>query len=502
MPYVPLALPPGIYRNGTKYQSLGRWYEGNLVRWSQGALGPVGGWERKQVTNPSVADINVTDPIRGMIAWRANDQTPWMAYGTKSKVYVFSEGVQTEITPVGFTAGAVDAAMVAGTYGNSLYGQLNYGEGDLAQETLVEANTWQLDTFGQYLVGCAYSDGKLYVWDLNTGNDFAAMTNAPTGQVGIVVTPEHMVVGLAGRTVSWSDQDDYTVWTPDVDNQAGSFELPGGGQLLSGRRGRNETLLWTDLDMFAMRYIGGTLVYSFHQVGSQCGLIARNAVAMVDNRAVWMGKRGFFVYDGFVRVVPCDVESYIFDNLNKTQASKICAVSLAERNEVWFFYPSAGSDENDRYVILNYVENHYSIGELERTSGVDRGVFQFPMMTDAGGHVYDHERGGNYVDVDDSTELAPYAESGPVEIGSGDQTFLVSEYIPDDKTIGTVTGTLYVSLYPGETEGEQTFTASRPTSLRMTGRWARVRIQQAAGSVDTTWRIGKPRLNITPGGLR
>lgn len=501
MPYMPLNLPPGIRRNGTVYQTLGRWYDANLVRFGAGQMGPVGGWERKQVTNPAIADIAVTDPIRGMAAWRANDQTSWVAYGTKDKIYAYAEGVQTEITPAsGFTGGAADAALTAGNYGQGLYGAMNYGEGDLSLTQLTEANSWQLDTFGEYLVACAYSDGKLMVWDLNVSNNLAQMTNSPTGQVGIVVTPERFVVGLKGRTVAWSDQEDYTVWTPSASNQAGSLELPGVGQLMCARRGRNETLLWTDVDAFAMRWVGGSLVYTVHQIGSQCGIISRQAVAVVDNRAIWMGRRGFFVYDGFVRVVPCDVEDYVFGNMNSSQVSKICAMSMAERNEVWFFYPSAGSTENDSYVIYNYVENHFTIGQLQRTSGVDRGAFPYPIMADATGHVYDHERGGAYIDVDDSTALTPYAESGPFELGVGDRVQTCKYYIPDDQTTGVVNGTLYASLYPGEVETSQTFVASRPTSLRLTGRWLRVKISQAPG--DASWRIGKPRFDVVPRGLR
>jgi hypothetical protein len=195
------------------------------------------------------------------------------------------------------------------------------------------------------------------------------------------------------------------------------------------------------------------------------------------------------------------VEDYVFNDINKTQVSKICAVSMAERNEVWFFYPSASSDENDRYVVYNYVENHFAIGNLERTSGVDRGVFQYPLMADASGHIYDHERGSQYLDTDDSTVLQPYAESGPFELGAGDRVMLCNEYIPDDKTVGVGYGTLYASMYPGETETSQSFTTAIPTSLRLTGRWLRLRVYQTPGT-DVTWRIGKPRLDVAVGGRR
>ncbi len=519
MAYIPLRLPPGVWRNGTKYQSKGRWYDCNLVRWigkgDRPVAMPVGGWENVQITNPSIANINVSDPIRGLFGWRDNTENPWLCYGTYNKAYAFSEGVQTEITPAGFTAGGASAVSATGVYNTGNYGDMYYGTGDPAQETLVEANTWQFDNFGEYLIALAYSDGKIYYWDLNTGNDLTQVAaTSPIGALGVVVTPERFVVALGGyisgvhsaataRRVMWSDQEDYTTWVDPGDGttQAGDFELPGAGQLMTGRRGRNETLLWTDRDLFAMRYIGGTLVYNFTTLGNQCGIISRMAVAMVDNRAVWMGHHGFYIYDGFVQPMPCDVEDYVFNDMNRMQASKICAVSIAEQNEVWFFYPSAGSDENDRYVIFNYARGDFAIGQLQRTSGIDRGAFQYPMMADASGRVYDHERGGVYLDVDDSTALSPYVESGPVELADGDHVMFMRDYIPDDQTIGDANLTVYTSFYPGGTEASEAFNVSTQTSLRKTGRWIRLKLDQDTPA-DSGWRIGMPRIDVRPGGLR
>src|SRR5690606_14666626 len=147
------------------------------------------------------------------------------------------------------------------------------------------------------LVGVAYSDGRILYWDSSTGGDVAALSNAPTGCLGVVGTPERFVVALGassdGRLVKWSEQEGATDWTPVRTNQAGDFTLPGSGQIMAGRRSKNETLIWTDTGLFGMRYIGGDFVYTFPLLG-EGGAISRRSMAMTDGRAFWMGTRGFY----------------------------------------------------------------------------------------------------------------------------------------------------------------------------------------------------------------
>ncbi len=222
MMLIPLQFRPGIFRNGTKYQAKGRWYDASLVRWFEGAMQPIGGWENLALSDGTAYDI--TGAIRGMLGWRSNGGTPYLAAGTATNAYGFSVGVNTDITPVGFTTGNTDAQQTTGQYGQGIYGIHRYGVGNEAQSVLTEANTWQFDSWGEELVGMAYSDGKLYSWDLILTNNLVQMSNSPDGCRGIVVTPERFVVALGGslpaggssshRTLFWCDQEDYTVWTP------------------------------------------------------------------------------------------------------------------------------------------------------------------------------------------------------------------------------------------------------------------------------------------------
>ena len=443
-------------------------------------------------------DVKVSEPIRGMLAWRGNLGAAHLGFGTATRLFHFSEGDLTEITPSGFTTGGEDAVQASGTYGTGIYGAGLYGVGNELIETTVEANTWQLDNFGEDLIALAHSDGDLYRWDRSAGGVATVIAAAPTGNLGVVVTPERFVVALGAggdrRLVQWSDQEDADTWTPTDTNQAGDLTIPGPGQLMFGRRSRGETLVWTDHALYALRFIGGGLVYSLVELGSHCGVIGRMAGAEVNGRAFWMGRKNFYVYDGFVRPLPSPIEDYVFGDLNRVQASKIHCEIRTSFDEVWWFYPSEASVENDRYVVYNYVRDEWNIGQLERTSGVDEGAFAVPLGAAASGAVYLHETGTEMLDTD-GTPLTPLAETGPIEIGNGDRLMMVVEVIPDEANLGDTEVTLFASKYPTADETSVgPLTAAEPTPVRITGRWVRLRLDQ----VNEDWRFGTPRLQLEP----
>lgn len=517
--YVSLKLPPGVFRNGTKYQAKGRWYKANLIRWSEGVMSAIGGWEKVLDSNDAALDL--TDPVRGLLGWRSNGQAPYLAFGTKGAAYGFSDGVLTDITPGGFSTGGEDATSSAGGYGSGAYGAGAYGAGsDAGTGAVVEANSWQFDSFGEQLIGCAYSDGKIYYWDLNVSNDFVVVSaSAPVGNKGVFVTPERFVVALGGgnyatpgtadgRQLAWCDQEDYTEWNPAASaSQAGDFILPGAGQLMCGARNRTESLLWTDVDLFAMRYIGGRLVYSFAQVGANCGIISRRAHAEVDGRSYWMGHRGFFLYDGFAQPMTCEISDAIFGDMNTYQKSKIVAWPASAFNEIWFAYPSSSSNENNRIVVYNFLEDHWSgpwgideTSPIVRTDGIDRSVTGSVVTVDSEGGVYYQETGTNMLAEDDATTLVPKAETGPFEIGAGDNLVTINRYIPDENTYGDVDMDIYAAMSPTDpTEDQQTdLTMAEITDVRITGRQIRLKIEQ----VVPGWQFGVPRLEVIQRGRR
>ena len=491
--YIPIKLPPGIYRNGTEYQAAGRWYDANLVRWYENTLRPIGGWRKR-------SSQQVTGLCRGLINWRDNNATRWTGIGTHSNLYAMSEsGSIKDITPTSFTPGIADALVKTG-YGYSDYGKFSYGVARPDLGAITPATTWSMDTWGEYLVACSSADGKLYEWQLGfaTPTIAAAIANAPEDNSALLVTAERILFALGAggnpRKVQWCDQEDNTVWTPSTDNLAGDYELATPGTLLAGKRVKGINLLFTDVDVHTAQYVGAPFVYGFEKAGSGCGLISAQAVAAIDTAAIWMSKSGFWIYDGYIKPLPSDVGDYILGNINYNQASKIYAVHNSQYGEIWWYYPSNSSNENDSYVTFNYRENHWSVGTLARTAGTDAGVFSRPMLVSVDGYVYEHEVGFNYEGA------SIYAESGPVQLGNGDNVMSVLGVIPDEANLGDAVVSFTSRLYPTGTQSSfGPYPAANPTSVRFSGRQVNMKV---TGDTLADWRVGVMRLDAVPMGKR
>jgi hypothetical protein len=442
----------------------------------------------------------MTGLCRGLLTWRDNTANRWIAAGTHSKLYAMNDGgTLKDITPTGFTAGQADATLKTG-YGYSTYGNFAYGVARPDTSSVTPATTWSLDTFGEYLIGCSSSDGKIYEWQLgfSTPTLAAAITNAPTGCQAVMSTAERFIFALGAssnpRSVKWCDQENNTNWTASATSQAGDFELQTVGALKAGKKVRGINLLFTDVDLHTATYVGLPYVYSFEKAASGCGLISAQAVAAIDTAALWMSASGFFIFDGYVKPLSCDVSDYVFKNMNYNQASKVYAVHNSKYGEVWWFYPSSASNEVDSYVTLNYRENHWNIGSLSRTAGVDRGVYLNPLMVSSDGYIYEHEVGYAY----DSGVL--FAESGPLEIGQGDNIMSVRQVIPDEQTLGEVVVSFKTRNYPTSTESTYgPYSAAQPTDVRFSGRLVKVRY---TGNVLDDWRVGVSKLDAVAMGKR
>jgi hypothetical protein len=490
MALIKLELPAGIYSNGTDYESSGRWNSANLVRWQNNSIRPVGGWVTR------VANV-VDGAPRAAHAWLDNSHDPHLAVGTYNELYAINyDGTAIDITPSGFTAGQ-DSAAENIAYGGKAFGTGDYGVTRPTDGVVLEATTWQLDNWGEYLIGCSVDDGKLYEWPL-TGIA-AQIANSPIDCVGIIATEERFIFALGAggnpRKVAWCDRENNTDWTPAATNEAGDFELQTDGELMCGARIRGRTLLLTTTDAHIATYAGPPTVYGFERVGTSCGTATRKGLVAVGEGAFWMGVNNFFVFNGSgVTVIKCDVLDYVFNDINRQQISKSFGVHNGRFGEVWWFYPSADSTENNRYVIYDYQENIWSVGQLDRTSGIDSGVFTTPVWFDHNGNSYNHEIGNDY------SGNQPYLESGPINIANGDNVMHLTQMIPDELNQGDVTAIIKTRFYPNGEEREYgPYSMSNPTSLRATGRQIRVRF---TGSEHTNWRIGKMRLNVEQGGKR
>ena len=496
MTFFPLQLPPGIWANGTAYQSKGRYNAGSLVRWDEGVMRPVGPWHQK-------TSSTMTGLARAMITFRNNSATTYAGIGTHSKLYVMGrDGTFYDITPAGFTPGRADA-IAGGGYGQGNYGVGLYGA-PRPDTTLVQpASMWTLDTWGQDLVGCMSDDGFIYEWvSTNTGVAAAKVTNAPTANA-ILVTEEDFLLALGAasnyRLVQWSDQAANTVWTPAATNQAGSYALPTSGSIQCGKKVIGSHLIFTDVDVWRGVYLGPPLVYGYQRVGADCGAVSRGCVVNAGGLTYWMGNRHFWAYNGYIEPMLSEVSDYVFSSFNAQQQSKVVCFHNSQYSEVWWFYPSGSSTEIDRYVIYNYQEHHWNIGMLARTCMADKGIFQYPLMADASGNVWEHEypfSGGTY------SGSTVYATGGPIEIGNGDRLALVDQYVPDEKTAGDVTVTFTTRAMPNaSSQSFGPYTAANPTNLRICDRQLQV-TYTAASSTPADWRVGGPRLGGKLAGLR
>ena len=496
MTLVPLDIPAGFYRNGTDLEQSGRWRDGSLVRWRDNSLRPIGGWQERKTSF-------CTNVVRGMHTWESNTGTAYVAGGSYNELKAMTGGGTVyDIAPTDLATGREDAEVETG-FGYGFYGDGFYGTPIQQNANAVpeEATQWNLDNWGEYLVACNKDDGRLLEWQLNPAVKAAAIANAPTNNLGLVVTEERFIFALGSgnnpRKISWCDRENNTVWTPAATNEAGDIELADSGQIMQGVRTRGQTLILTDTSAHTARYLGPPYVYGFERVGTSCGAISRKAASDVDMGVFWMGQRGFFRFDGnSVQEIPCDVFDYVFGDFNPAQQSKVWSFANGQYGEVWWFYCSESSTEIDRYVAYDYKEGHWLIGNLSRTAGVQRGVFRYPFMAghNSDSDIYEHEVGLNV----DSSSI--FAESGPISIGAGDQVARVTELIPDEKTQGDVNVTFKTRLYPNGAETSHgPFTTANPTSVRFTGRQVRMRVD---GAILSDFRVGNMRIDMKAGGRR
>jgi hypothetical protein len=492
---VKLKLPPGLARPGTLYETAGRWYASNFVRWNQGNMQPIGGWAARIATP-------MTGKPRAMHTWRDNNSTRYIAVGTEQKLYAATPSLtaMVDITPAGFTTGRASATAAAG-YGSGLYGVGTYGTARTDSVSIQDASMWTLDNFGQYLVGCMSDDGKAYEWHLDTGTPTpaAAISGAPTGNSALFVTPENFVVllGAGGdpRKVQWCDQGDDTTWTPTSINQAGDVNIQSQSRLMCGISTRSISLIFTELDVYVMQYVGLPYVYTVDRQAENAGIISRGAVVTRDSRAWWMGNANFFMWDGgSAQVIPCEIYSAVFENMNATQRSKIIAGDNPKFNEIWWAYPSSASTENDTIVVYNHLENTWAMHALERTAITHRNVFANPIMASStDGLLYDHETGTTW----DGTQ--PYATSGPYELGNGDRLMRVNTLAFDEGTQGDVTVTVYGSNFPQQSETTYgPYSSPNLVDCRIAARKLRMMVTFQSGS----GRWGTLRADTQPGAYR
>lgn len=446
----------------------------------------------------------------------------------------------TYITALGTGTGGVGTYTVSvsqtvSSTALTAYSGTGWGAAATSLTTGQKLRVWSADNFGQDLV-INPRDSAIYYWSNASGlgvravllSSLAGASDVPAVARQIMVTDQDrkvlafgcsdIVSGLQDRLlVRWSDTENPVDWTPTELNSAGGIRIPTGSEFMAALETRQEILVWTDAAVHSMRYIGAPFEYSITQIGLT-SLLSPNGVAAANDMVFWMGTNGFYAYNGRIAGLPCSVKDYVFNNINYDQAEKITAGSNMAFNEVWWFYPSANSSENDRYVVYNYNENVWFVGSLVRTVWIDRGIEDYPRSASTDGYIYFHELGQDDGSVNPFASITAYIESAPFEIGEGEQFGFAWRMIPDvtfrdsSSANPSVNFILKTQDYSGgnfkQTANNNTVrTATLPieqftdqTYFRLRGRMMSLRVESTA--IGVAWRLGVPRVDVRTDGRR
>ena len=318
--------------------------------------------------------------------------------------------------------------------------------------------------------------------------------------------------------IRFSSQADPTQWLPSTTNTADFRRISGGTEIVTAIQTRQETLIFTDASLHTMQFVGPPFIFSINQVSGQTTIMGPNAAIAVDGVVFWMGKENFYMYSGQVQKMPCTVRSKVFDDFNINQSAKVTAGVNSAYNEVWWFYTSGSSTQNDRYVVYNYLEQIWYFGDMPRTVWIDRGIYDYPLAANTDGFVYEHERQLNDGSTSPESGLNSFIESSPMDIGDGENFTLVRKLVPDITFGGSTTTDSVVSVtmksqnYPGgdnletntsSVQSTQTSPVDKHTEkvdVRLRGRAFTFRYESS--DVGVKWRAGAPRVDIRTDGRR
>ena len=406
-------------------------------------------------------------------------------------------------------------------YGIGGYGSGGYGTGSGisgSSGTPITTTDWTLDNWGAVLLASPVGDG-IYYWSGDSNLGVASLiTEAPNRNTGMLVAmPQQQVIAYGASVlgvrdpllVAWCDVGDFTTWNAQTINQAGTYRIPRGSEIVGARQASQQTLLWTDLDLWAMQYIGPPEVYGFNQIGSGCGLIAKHAHASLGSAVAWMGQSSFYVYNGGVQPLDCPVWDVVYQNLNRDYVSNIRAGSNTRFNELWWFYPSLASTDGecDSYVKVNILTQAWDFGPMGRSAWIDQSVLGAPIAAHDG-TLYQHEQGysGNGGSIGSSVR------TGFFMLDEGGAKVFVDLVWPDFKfqtygdpaTEASLQVTFLVRDYPEDTPrsyGPYTITPTTQwINTRMRGRMIALQIDNQ--TVGGFWRLGNLRYRYAPDGSR
>jgi hypothetical protein len=438
-----------------------------------------------------------------------------------------------------------------------------WGEESSVTNVTLDPGSWSLDNYGQLLVATV-RNGATYTWNPATAGALdiraAIVSGAPTTSLMSLVSDRDRHLFLMGTEttigsppstqnkmfIRFSNQEDINVWNPTATNTAGTFLLDQGNEIITAVQGKDYVLVLTDQAAYQIQFVGPPFTFSIRQVGSNCGCLGQHAAVFAQGAVFWMGfGGGFFMYDGTVKQLPSLVEDFVFTtqgdalgiNYNANQIAYGYHNSLY--NEVGWYYAASGSQQINRNVVFNFLEQTWTTGSLARTSYNDAQTYALPYATQftvntvpsfptingatntfGSSKYWAHETGVNEVDANGvSTAITSYIQSGDYDLdvqqgmaGDGENIMRVSRFIPDFKNLsGNAKVTMFFRNYPNQAEQSDSngplitgpFTCNSTTtfvSTRVRGRQVSLKIENDA--VNQSWRYGTLRLDIQAGGRR
>jgi hypothetical protein len=458
--------------------------------------------------------------------------------------------------PIGPDIYTVATGWGAGGWGGVTGGLPPTGWGQAAATGVgVQMRLWSQANFGEFLISNVRG-GALYLWApaLSPNTYFRAQVLSPTNTntqdaiaywdtdadcptvANYVMTSDSSRFVIAfgandyGSTVQdpllvrWSDQEDYKTWTPAITNQAGSFRLSQGSEIVTAIQARQEILVWTDSALYSMQYQGPPYVWGFQPMDNNISIAGPNAAATASNMTFWMGVDKFYMYNGRVQTLPCALRQYIFGDINLTQAYQIYAGTNERYNEIWWFYCSAGSNTVDKYVIYNYLEDTWMYGTMARTAWLDSAIREFPIAAGYEGQILYHESGVDDGSTNPPSPISCFVQSADIDIGDGHNFGFLWRVIPDLSFDGSfvnnpeVTFSVRPKMAPGANytatfepevistqnyQNQRNYTVQQFTQIvytRVRGRQMAFRI--SSDGLGVQWQLGVPSLDVRPDGRR
>jgi hypothetical protein len=423
----------------------------------------------------------------------------------------------------------LDTAVAGAGWGVGTWSRGAWGSASNQPVVTNQLRLWSHDNFGEDLL-INVRDGGIYYWDSSAGLSTRAVAlstlsgaNAtPTIAKQVLVSDRDRHVIAFGcdpqatpgvqdpLTIRFSSQESLTDWAATATNTAGELRLGSGSEIVRAVETRQQILVLTDTTLYSMQYLGPPFTFGVGAISENISILSPNAVVAVDDAVFWMGNSEFYAYSGRVENLPCSVRDYVFDDFNQDQALKVAAALNSANTEIWWFYPSANSQNNDRYVVFNYGEKAWYYGTLPRTAWIDRGIFDNPIAASSDHYLYFQEIGFDDGSTNPASAISAYVQSSPIDIGDGQQFMFISRLLPDlsflNSTTLSPTATFTTAVRNYQQGGFSASTASTFTSsteqffLRLRGRQMTMRV--GSDGLGTTWRLGSPRYDLRPDGRR